>query len=531
MQAMTQNKTKKAFSSLEQQSAALKKSWGGLAAEAAATAVKNYADFDDALTVASARFSGLNMQTAEGQKQFTALKDTAYAVGGKTIFSPSDAAKAEEEMAEAGKTVSQTISMLPKIALFAEAMKLSLSDAASVAMESMGALGVNSKGLSNLSGQMIATTKGAHLNLGDLLETIKTAGPAFKSMGQSSQTFFASVRGMTNAGMKQSMVGSQLQKAALSLASPTAGAVKELESLSVKTLDAQGNARDFLDIIGELSKGLQGMGKQQKSASVAAIFGSQAQKGMLALINSGATNLKKMSSGITQKTAEQATSSLSAKILILISAIDALSDKVVAAFAGDMKTAIVQFTGAINSVDPTKIADALKLICGGFKLIVKYWPEVAAAFAAYDAGMITMIALSAAEDALNPFAWVGLAVEGITALAVAIVGLEHKFKFLEKIGAGFKTLWKWETTTDMSPEDQKKYNDRKAAKSKNRIDALGSPMFDLVQTPQSARDNAALQNKTSTTNNSGGNTANSHNTTTTNNYYGVPAPGLSIGVN
>jgi len=73
---------------------------------------------------------------------------------------------------------------------------------------------------------------------------------------------------------------------------------EKMGKVNVELTDAEGNARDFDDIVAELSTTTEGLAQAEQMQAAAAIFGKQNMAGMLAIINASEEDYNKLSSAI-----------------------------------------------------------------------------------------------------------------------------------------------------------------------------------------------------------------------------------------
>lgn len=271
----------------------------GLLGRGATVAATGFLDFDQAITSASAKFSGLDLTTKAGQKTLQDLRKTARQVGKDTEFGADQAASGLDFLALAGFNAEQAMSLIPGVANLATVANIDLAQATDIASDSLGAFGLMTKDSTKLATNftrvqdvMAKTTATSNTNLVDLFESVKKGAPAFTAAGQSLETFSALTGVMANSGVKGAEAGTQLRNVMLRLAKPTKEAQQVLDKLGVTTSDSKGNFVDVIDVLADFEKGLKGMGTKQKSAALATVFGARSVTGINILLKEGTQQLR-----------------------------------------------------------------------------------------------------------------------------------------------------------------------------------------------------------------------------------------------
>jgi len=261
---------------------------------------REYINFDQAIKSASAKFKGLNLATKEGQEILKQLGKTARDVGAATQFTAAQAAEGLDFLALAGFNAGQAMASLPGVVDLATVSQVDLSEATSMAADSLGAFNFMAedtiqlqKNFSRMNDVLAKTISSTNTGMTDLFEAIKTGAPTFTSAGQSLETFASMAGIMANSGVKGSAAGTGLRNVMLRLAAPSAEAEKVLRKLNIRTRDASGNFLDAVDILGQFEKSLEGMGTAQRTAALSTIFGARSVTGVNVLLTAGTKSIRK----------------------------------------------------------------------------------------------------------------------------------------------------------------------------------------------------------------------------------------------
>ena len=408
---------------------------GGLAL-ATGMAVREFAQFDNAVTKATAKFKDVNLATEDGKNKMKELRTAARSVGAVTQFSATEAGEGLDYLAMAGFSSAQAMKLLPGVVDLATVANTDLATATDIASDALGAFNLMTedteqlgKNLNRVMDVSAKTTTMFNTDLETLFESMKKGAPTFTAASQDIETFNALAGAMASAGVKGAESGTQLRNMMLRLAKPTGEAQKALSSLGVRTQDSNGDFRNAIDIIGDLERGLSGMGSKQRSATLTTIFGNRAVTGMNVLLSIGSDKLKeyqealRASEGAARKMAEFMRGSLMNRLRILQSSAIELGFKFIEAFEKDGAGALEEFTKWIQNIDVKPIIAGMKtfvnVLRGVWDVIGPLVPSILAMVAAWTAYRKIMIAVAFIQtlvNTTNPLGWIMLIVGAVVAL-------------------------------------------------------------------------------------------------------------------
>ena len=254
-------------------------------------AVQTSVDFDSAMRRA-ATIAGAT------EKEFDALKRTALDLGAKTTKSAQEVAVAMSEMAAKGYDVNQIIAAMPGVIAAAEASGEDLALTADTVSSAINAFGLKAEDASRVADILAQSANDTAAGIADLQYAFKyAAGPAAQ-LGYSIESVTAAVGIMVDAGLAGEQAGTSLRAALLRLVKPPKQAADELNKLGVSITDQNGNMRSLSDIIGDLNKSMDGYTDAQKASALAAIFGTEAVSGMMALVAAGPDKIDAMTKSL-----------------------------------------------------------------------------------------------------------------------------------------------------------------------------------------------------------------------------------------
>lgn len=261
----------------------LQKSWMGLAGTlgsiyVALEGIKFYANFDDVMrSVAAVK------QATESETK--ALTEFAKELGQTTKNTATQAAEAEQVLAQAGQSVSEIFATVPAVLDLSAASGLELADSAEkilVSMKQFNLVATDSRLVADIM------TKGftaSAASAGDLALTLSYVGPIANDLHYSLQKTTAMIMLLAEAGYKGERAGTALRGGLGALLKPTTEAQAILDKYGIKIYETNGKVREFSGILRDLEKA--SLSTKEKLE----LFGLEAGPGMSAMINQGADRL------------------------------------------------------------------------------------------------------------------------------------------------------------------------------------------------------------------------------------------------
>lgn len=215
----------------------------------------------------------------EAQSSFGQLRDYAQQMGATTAFSATQAADALNYMALAGYDTQQSMSMLPNVLNLAAAGDMELARASDMVTDAATALGftledgsADIERTTELVDMMAKASSKSNTSVSGLGDAILTIGGTAKNMAGGTLELTTALGVLADNGIKGSEAGTHLRNAILSLSAPTDNAAAMLESLGIKTKDAEGNLLPIQAIMGQLGASLDGLGTAERAEVISTIF-------------------------------------------------------------------------------------------------------------------------------------------------------------------------------------------------------------------------------------------------------------------
>lgn len=404
------------------------------------TVASEFIDFDDSITAAATKFGVFDRSS----KTFKDLAKTAREVGAATEFTSPQAAEGLRFLAKAGWKANAAMKALPSFVDLATASEMEFSRAADIATDTMGAFRMQSEdaeqnlvNLTRINDVMAKAVNMSNIDMEDLFETIKMAGPIASTAGISIEKFGAMAAFVGGAGIKGSLGGTALRTMFLSLAAPTTKIKNKFKSLGIQLMDVNGNLRDPVAILGQLNRKFKDMGTAQKAAALNLIFGKRAVSGAAVSMDGATTKLLEFeetllsAGGASKKMAEAMRKSLGNRLEALKSAAIELGFKVLDAFATKFPGGIDAATEALRNFDvkpvvkaiqdaATSIRDLVDVMRSAYKIGKDYKGVLIGIGAAFGAMKLTSVVL--AFMSIAKFVTAMKAAGGIVG-AIAAVGI------------------------------------------------------------------------------------------------------------
>jgi len=411
------------------------------------------AEFEQTLVAAAAKFPG---EISKGTEAFRLLEDAARKTGATTEFTASQSAEALNFLAMAGFNAQQSVAALPGVVDLATAANIDLATATDVATDSLGAFGLMTNdaaqlgtNLARVNDVIAKTTTSANTTVEAMFETIKQAGPVAVSAGASIETFAALTGELANAGIKGSQAGTTLKNMFLKLAAPSTKGGKLLKRFGVATQDANGDMRDITDILGDLNKGLDGLGTAEKAGVLEGIFGKIPIAGVNVLLKSGTKRLKEYreqleaASGASSKMAGTMRDTLQGRLNSLNSAIEGVKISIFTMTSGPLADTVDKMTEWVRTNEKliaTNIGEFLLSIINNLENIVTWAKRIGIAlgvFITFTTILKTVVLVMTVFNLLVAMNPLGLMVLGVAAL---IAGFTALVVWIDDISAGFDSL-------------------------------------------------------------------------------------------
>ncbi|HSH58530.1 MAG TPA: phage tail tape measure protein [Acidimicrobiales bacterium] len=260
--------------------------FGGALVGGVGLAVRATANFEKALDEVRA-------VTGATETQMNALSESALDMGQKTVFSASEAAAAQGELAKAGVGVSDILggALQGSLAL-AAAGELDVASAATIAAQAMNIFNLNGSDVGRVADVLAAGANKSATNVDMLGESFSQGALVAAQTGLSLEETVAALSAFAEGALVGSDAGTSLKTMLQRLTPQSAEARTLMDQLGFSAYDAQGNFIGLEALAGELQSSLGGLSVEQRNAAMTTLFGSDAIRGANILYEQGAAGIR-----------------------------------------------------------------------------------------------------------------------------------------------------------------------------------------------------------------------------------------------
>jgi TP901 family phage tail tape measure protein len=245
------------------------------------SAFKTAADFESQMRL-------LQAVTGATNDEIGRMAEQAKKLGAETIFSASQAAAAQIELAKAGLSVDEVMAALPSTMQLAAAGQLDLAEAASITASIMNIFGASGQDLQHINDVLAKAANASATGVREIGTAMAYVGPLAAQLKIPVEEVVGAIALLSNAGIDASMAGTALRGAISNLISPTKQQAEIIEKLGLKVFDAEGKFVGLRSIIEQLEQ------SGADAAIIMELFGDRAGPAMAALLSQGSDALKNM---------------------------------------------------------------------------------------------------------------------------------------------------------------------------------------------------------------------------------------------
>lgn len=316
-------------------------------------------------------------------KEMKELNKQALKLGQSTIFSASEVAEAQGELAKGGLKVSQILGgALPAALKLAAAGQLDLGDAASTTVNAMQLFQLKAKDATKVADMLATAANTTTADVSDFAMALRQGGSVAKQAGLDMNETVTVLEALAEAGIKNSDAGTSMKTAFLQLLAPTEKQKDLMAQLNLDLIDSNGNLKSAAGISMELQDALAGMTNAQQAANLKVLAGTDGFRTLSALYDAGPEKLRKLAQaneeqGTAQEVARKKMDNTAGSLEQLSGALQTLSIKAFQANEGPFRDfidgateAVQKFTSIVTSKKLTsheKITKVMDMISDGIK--------------------------------------------------------------------------------------------------------------------------------------------------------------------
>jgi TP901 family phage tail tape measure protein len=301
-------------------------------------AVKATMDFDKAM-------SNVGAVSNASAKDLEGLRQAALKAGKDTVYSATQAAQAEAELAKVGISAADIMGgALTGSLSLAAAGQLDLEEAATLSGQAMKIFNLEGKDVGRIADALAAGANKSAADVHQLGESLRAGGQIAAQTGLDLEDTVGVLAAFSDNALIGSDAGTSLKTMLMHLANPTAKSKDLMDELGISAYDAAGNFVGISNLAGQLQTQLSGLTQQQRDAALAQIFGSDAMRGAAILYKIGADGVDEYTKAVSE---QGAASKVAAKNL------DNLAGDL-EQLKGSLETALIQggsqATGALRTL-------------------------------------------------------------------------------------------------------------------------------------------------------------------------------------
>lgn len=269
---------------------------GGLVALGVGEAIKAAAEFDHQMSVVQAN---IDDKSAPSMKR---LADAALLAGHSTMFSATQAAEAENELAKAGISSADIVGGALTAALsLASAGQLNLADAAEYTASTMVQFNLHAKDTGHIADVLAAAADKSLGGVSDIAEALKYAGVTASQFHISLNETVGVLAEFASNGLLGSMAGTGVREMLVRLVKPTSDAKAAIKDLGLEFFDSHGKFLGLANMAGQLHDKLANLTDQQRQQTLVTLFGQRAMAEGNILYRDGAAGVEKWTSAVNDQ--------------------------------------------------------------------------------------------------------------------------------------------------------------------------------------------------------------------------------------
>ena len=357
----------------------------GLLEQGIGSVVRQFIDFDQAVTGAAVRFKDIGPDAVNFAGQLKLIKDRARLAGAETEFTAAQAAGALDFLARAGFKSAEAMGSLNSMIALSTATGEDFATVADFSSDLLGAFGLavddtgqKIKNLNRLNDVLVKTANSANVTVEDMFETMKVGAPIAVKYGASLEDVAAMTALMGNMGIKGSLGATAIKNIFTRLAAPTKEVTKSLAKLGLSQqdlIDKNGRFKNISDTMALIGDRIKDLPQAQQLGVLSGIFGARALAGGSNIVEAISkvkefTQILKESRGTAEKTADILRKTLLNKLKALGSAATEAGFKFLTAFDKNGRDAITRLTEAVRQFDMTPVIQSAEKILNVFKVML-----------------------------------------------------------------------------------------------------------------------------------------------------------------
>lgn len=263
-------------------------------AAAGAAIVKVGGDFEAAMV-------RVGIATEATGKQLSTLEGLSRSLGRSLGVGANQAATAIEELSKAGVKTQDIIDGAAKAALvLAKATGSELEPSVKAVSDVLAQFKLQARDLPSVINTITGAVNQSKLDFSDYSEAIGQAGGVAGSIGVSFRDFNTVLAATSSLFSSGSDAGTSFKTFLTALVPKSKDAAEAMTKYGLVFFDANGKMKSMRDIAQELQDGLKGLSDEAKNDALTTIFGTDAMRTAVALMDQGSAGLDEVAKGIAK---------------------------------------------------------------------------------------------------------------------------------------------------------------------------------------------------------------------------------------
>ena len=235
------------------------------------------------------------------------LRDAALEAGAATVFSASEAAQAETELAKAGISTGDILSGALRGSLnLAAAGQLDLARAAEISAQAMKIFQLKGADVGHIADVLAAGANKSTASVESLAQGLENVGGVAARLFNTSLEETVGTLALFDANaLRGAEGGTALRSALLALATPTDKQTKAMQAVNLEVFDAQGKFVGLSKLAGNLQEAFVGASDESRNLALGVIFGSYGIRAANILYQEGEAGVRKWTKAVDDQGAAQ----------------------------------------------------------------------------------------------------------------------------------------------------------------------------------------------------------------------------------
>jgi TP901 family phage tail tape measure protein len=258
------------------------------------SAVKSAGEFQSSMSL-------LGYTTGATAEQAALLSKTARDLGRDNTLAgvtASDAATSMTELSKAGLGLNDTLAASRGVLSLAKAGQMDFAHAANITAGALNAFKLKGEDAGRVADVLANGANKSQASLQDLGLGLQASASVAQLFGLGLEENITALAIFANNGIRASDAGTSLKTMLLSIATPSKEAAGLMKKIGFNAYDAQGNFVGLREVSIRLADSLKGMTEEQRTSTLATIFGSDATRAASLLAANAGESYDKMAAAI-----------------------------------------------------------------------------------------------------------------------------------------------------------------------------------------------------------------------------------------